>query len=72
VLMKALQAMLIQTDGRTIRLLPAWPKDWNADFKLHAPYRTTVEGTVVDGKLAGLKVTPESRRADVITGEASR
>jgi len=72
VLMKALQAMLIQTDGRTIRLLPAWPKDWNADFKLRAPYRTTVEGTVVDGKLAGLKVTPESRRADVITGEASR
>lgn len=70
VLMKALQAMLIQTDGRTIRLLPAWPRDWNAEFKVHAPYRTTVEGSVVDGRLVGLKVTPESRQADVIVGGA--
>ncbi len=65
VLMKAFQAMLLQTDGRQIHLLPAWPADWNADFKLHAPLQTILEGSVRNGKLASLKVTPESRRSDV-------
>ena len=66
VLMKTFQAMLLQTDGRKILLLPAWPKDWDVDFKLHAPYQTVVEGTYRDGKLQSLKVTPEARRADVV------
>ncbi|MCL2660757.1 MAG: DUF5703 domain-containing protein [Acidobacteriaceae bacterium] len=63
--MVTLQSMLMQTDGRRILLTPAWPKDWTADFKLHAPFNTTVEGRVEGGKVTGLKVTPESRRADV-------
>ena len=54
------------TDGKVFRLLPAWPEDWNASFKLHAPYQTVVEGKVEKGKLVGVKVTPESRRKDVI------
>ena len=41
--MATLQAMLLQCDGKQIRLLPAWPEDWTADFKLHAPFQTTVE-----------------------------
>ncbi|SDP99258.1 hypothetical protein SAMN05428975_4965 [Mucilaginibacter sp. OK268] len=61
-----LQQMLLQTDGKKIILLPAWPAGWNAGFKLNAPYNTTVEGKVVDGKLQNLKVTPASRAADVI------
>ncbi len=65
VLMKAVQAMLMQTDGRRIYLLPAWPKEWDADFRLHAPYRTTVEGKVRSERILDLKVTPESRRKDV-------
>ncbi len=60
-----LQTMLMQTNGRKILLLPAWPKNWNADFKLHAPFETTVEGRVVNGKLVALKVTPQERRPDV-------
>jgi hypothetical protein len=64
----ALQWMLMQCEGKTIRLLPAWPKNWEADFKLHAPFQTTVEGHVKDGKVSGLKVIPESRMADVVTG----
>jgi hypothetical protein len=64
----ALQRMLMQCDGDTIRLVPAWPKDWNASFKLHAPKNTTVEGRVENGKLTDLKVTPESRRKDVVIG----
>jgi len=66
VLMKAVQAMLMQTDGRKVYLLPAWPKEWDSDFKLHAPYRTTMEGKVRDGHIVDLKVTPESRRKDVV------
>jgi hypothetical protein len=62
----ALQRMLMLCDVDTIRLLPAWPNEWNADFKLHAPYNTTVEGRVVNGKVIDLKVTPESRRKDIV------
>jgi hypothetical protein len=65
VLMKALQSMVMQTDGRRIYLLPAWPTDWNVRFKLHAPYRTTVQCEYRDGKVELLEVTPESRRKDV-------
>jgi hypothetical protein len=38
----------------------------DVDFKLHAPERTTIEGTVRGGRVVDLKVTPESRRADVV------
>ena len=66
VLLIAVQSMLLQADGRKIYLLPAWPKDWDCEFKLHAPYNTTVEGVIKAGKLEKLKVTPESRAKDVI------
>ena len=61
-----IQSMLMQCDGIKIVLLPAWPANWNADFKLCAPYQTTVEGTVTNGLLSNLKVTPASRLADVV------
>jgi hypothetical protein len=64
--MITLQEMLMQCDGKRIILLPAWPAEWSADFKLHAPLNTIVEGSVRDGKIARLKVTPESRRKDVV------
>jgi hypothetical protein len=66
VLMRTFQTMLLQTDGRKICLLPAWPKDWDCDFKLHAPDQTVVAGNVVDGKVVHLQVTPPSRRKDVV------
>jgi hypothetical protein len=64
--MMTLELMLMQYDGKRIQLLPAWPSDWTADFKLHAPYRTTVEGHVENGKITNLKVTPQSRAKDVV------
>jgi hypothetical protein len=64
--MIALQAMLMQTDGRRIQLTPAWPAAWTADFKLHAPYGTTVAGHVEGGKLTRLEVTPKERAQDVV------
>jgi hypothetical protein len=64
-MMTGLQRMLMQCEGDRIVLLPAWPKDWNASFKLHAPKNTVVEAQVENGELKNLKVTPESRRKDV-------
>ncbi|MCF7732538.1 MAG: DUF5703 domain-containing protein [Akkermansiaceae bacterium] len=64
--MTALQAMLLQVVGRKIYLFPAWPKDWDVNFKLHALYNTTVEAELRGGNLVSLKVTPKARVADVI------
>lgn len=65
VAMIALQRMLLQWDGTRILLLPAWPREWDVSFKLHAPQQTTVECVHRGGKVESLKVTPESRRKDV-------
>jgi alpha-L-fucosidase 2 len=64
--MMTLQLMLMQTDGRRIQLLPAWPRNWTADFKLHAPDRTTVEGHVENGNITHLEVIPAQRARDVV------
>lgn len=64
--MVGLQDMLMQTKGVKIYLLPAWPDDWNCNFKLHAPYNTIVEGSVENGEIKTLRVTPESRKKDII------
>ena len=61
-----LLSMLMQADGRKILLLPAWPKEWDVEFKLHAPFQTTVEGVFRNGKMEKLTVLPESRKADVV------
>jgi hypothetical protein len=68
--MSILQLMLLQCQPGTkhILLLRAWPAVWNADFKLDAPYNTTIMGTVKAGKLTSLTVTPPSRRKDIVIG----
>jgi hypothetical protein len=65
VAMIALQRMLLQWDGNRLLLLPAWPKDWDVSFKLHAPQQTTVECVYRGGKIESLIVTPEARQNDV-------
>ena len=65
VAMIALQRMLLQTEGRRILLLPAWPNDWDVSFKLHAPQQTVIECVYRAGQIQSLQVTPESRRQDV-------
>lgn len=64
--MIGLQEMLLQTNGEQILLFPAWSKEWDIHFKLHAPGETTVEATLKDGKVTDLKVLPESRKKDII------
>ncbi len=40
--MSALQAMLVQCDGEDIKTLPAWPKEWSVDCRLHVTGQRTV------------------------------
>ena len=61
-----IQSMLLQVEGKKIFLMPAWPKDWNCLFKLHAPCNTTVEGRIENGEVKDLVVTPASRLADIV------
>lgn len=63
--MIGLQEMLMQTIGDKILLFPSWPKDWDVEFKLHAPKNTVVEGRYKNGKVERLQVFPEARRKDV-------
>jgi len=63
--MGGLQLMLLQADNDKLLVLPAWPKDWDARFRLHGPQKTVVEGTVRGGQITSLTVTPRSRRKDV-------
>lgn len=63
--MIGLQEMLLQTDDKRILLFPAWPKEKDVHFKLHAPYNTTVEAELKDGKIVLLKVMPEERKKDI-------
>jgi len=66
--MIGLQEMLLQTteDGR-ILLFPAWPREWNVHFKLHAPQNTTVEAELKNRKVTVINIVPEIRRKDIIT-----
>jgi hypothetical protein len=63
--MIGLQEMLMQVDDKRILLFPAWPKNKDVHFKLHAPYNTTVEAELKDGKVVSLIVLPEERKKDV-------
>ncbi len=71
--MVGLQEMLMAADpygDGKIYLLPAWPKEWDVDFKLHAPQQTTVEASVRNGKVVLLKIFPESRQKDIVISPA--
>jgi hypothetical protein len=61
-----LQAMLLQADGDDIHLLPAWPEDWDVSFQMKALKKTTIQVVYEKGKIKSLKVSPESRRKDII------
>ena len=61
-----LQHMVVQSHGDKIYLLPAWPEEWDLNFKVHAAQNTVLEGVYQNGVLQSLTVTPPSRAADVI------
>jgi hypothetical protein len=64
--MIGLQEMLLQDVDDKILLFPAWPKNIDVHFKLHAPKQTEVEAELKNGKVILLKVSPESRKKDIM------
>ncbi len=63
--MTTLQKMILQAEGEDIQLLPAWPKDWNVKFKLHAPHRTVVEGEWKNGSWTKTRTYPRQRGKNI-------
>ena len=67
--MTGLQEMLLAPEPRPdgkLHLFPAWPAEWDVDFKLHAPGPTVVEASLKSGQLVSLKVTPAAREKDIV------
>ena len=70
----ALSRMLVQWErdhdrgGQKIYLLSAWPLDvWpSVSFKLPAPNRTVIAGTLAGGKTLTLVVIPKWRQMDIV------
>ena len=51
--MIGLQEMLLQeTPDGELLLFPAWPKEWNAKFRLHATNGRTIEAEINNGKIS--------------------
>lgn len=55
--MIGLQDMLLQFEGDNIHAFPAWPKDWDVQFKLHAPSNIQVIGTQNNGVVIRLNTS---------------
>lgn len=67
VMSNALQYMLAApTDSKDngLLLLPAWPCEWDVDFRIAAPNKTVVLGSLKNGKLQ-YSVTPSARAGSV-------
>lgn len=60
-----LQSMLLQADGKRLLLFPAWPEEWNVQFRLHAPGRTIVMAAAEHGKVKASEVSPSARTSDL-------
>ncbi|WP_260703284.1 DUF5703 domain-containing protein [Edaphobacter flagellatus] len=58
--MIGLHSMLIAPAENDVYLLPAWPREWDVEFKLHLPHNGTMQATVADGKLAKVKAVSAS------------
>ena len=50
VLMIAVQRMVLQAEAGRLDLLPAWPKGWDVEFRLHAQGQRIVEGRFTGGE----------------------
>jgi len=68
----ALQRMLVLENDNKIFLLPAWPAEWDVDFKQHLSGGAVISGKVQDGELISWDIEPASRENDVIVYEPQK
>lgn len=61
-----LQEMIMQVKDGKIYILPAFPKDWNVNFKLHVDRDVVVEGIYEKGKIKELNVFPEQEKDKIV------
>ena len=64
-ILNTLQRMVLQTRGRTIEVLPTWPRDWDVHFRLFVDASTSIEVDYKAGVIRHLAVFPEHRHHDV-------
>ena len=64
--MIGMQEMLMQEYDGKIYLFPAWPRDLDVRFKLHASGHTIVEAEMKDGKVVHVKVSPSARQKALV------
>jgi len=64
--MIAVQEMLLQEVDDKIYLFPAWPKEWDVRFKLHASRGTIVEAELRQGKVVNVRVTPARAKDKIV------
>lgn len=57
--MSALQYMLMQTENGEATLLPAWPRDWEVDFRMNIPGNQRISGTY--RKTTGVMLTEKPK-----------
>ena len=57
--------MLRLAEGNKIRLFPAWPENWEVEFKLHVPYNTMMDGVYREGKIQSRVVSPPQRTGGI-------
>ncbi len=58
--MVGLQRMLLNTDERGIYLFPAWPADWDVEFRLYGYGGVRVDGRICRGGAPAYSVLPAS------------
>jgi hypothetical protein len=59
--MSALQYMLLQADEGAISLMPAWPRDWEVDFRMNIPDKQRISGAY--RKTTGLMLSEKPENA---------
>lgn len=64
--MIGMQEMLMQEVDGKLYLFPAWPREWDVRFRLHASANTVVEAELKSGKVVRVKVTPSERLSDLV------
>jgi hypothetical protein len=55
-------------DRGAMRLLPAWPRAWNASFRVHSGRGAAVGGLVRGGRLESLEVAPPDAAFELGSG----